>query len=256
MNGTMFTLIILVAISLSVGGFVVLLLLGFFEREFDYLQLENKRIKLEKELQAMEYLQLNQQIQPHFLFNSLNAMLSLGRLGRSQEVVKAMEEFSQFLRYKYIGKDPLVPFALELEHTKHYLSIQQLRFGNKLTVLFTIQADAERTMLPPYILQTFVENAFKHGLEKKPGDKYLQVELIREGSWVRLTVKDNGPNPPMKKGSIDGIGLANIRKRLQLLFDLETSLELKRVEDHSVVTARWPYSPGEGGYRNESVGSR
>lgn len=244
MNESLFTLIILAAIGLPIAGFVVLLLLDFFEREFDYLQLENKKIKLEKELQKMEYLQLNQQIQPHFLFNSLNAMLSLGRLGRNKEVVEAMEEFSQFLRYKYVNKEALVPFLHELEHTNHYITIQKLRFGSKLQVSYNIDENAQETVLPPYILQSFVENAFKHGLEKKVGDKFLLVELKREGSWVRLSVKDNGPYHQQEKDYVSGVGLTNIRKRLTLIFDLRTFVGLKRENDWTIVTAEWPYSPG------------
>ncbi|RFU64853.1 sensor histidine kinase [Peribacillus glennii] len=247
MNATIFTFIILAAIGLPIGGFVLLLLLDFFEREFDYLQLENKRIKLEKELQKMEYLQLNQQIQPHFLFNSLNAMLSLGRLGRTVEVVEAMEEFSQFLRYKYKDKDALVPFFLELEYTKHYISIQQLRFGRNLQVSYLIDQYAEQTLLPPYILQSFVENAFKHGLERKSGEKLLHIELKRYGNWVRLSVKDNGPDEKPEQEEKSGVGLANIRKRLKLIYDLRTSVKLGRIDAFTIVTAEWPYSPGGNG---------
>ncbi|PLT35515.1 sensor histidine kinase [Bacillus sp. V5-8f] len=250
MNETIFTMIILTAIGFPIAGFVLLLLLDFFEREFDYLQLENNRILLEKELQKMEYLQLNQQIQPHFLFNSLNAMLSLGRLGRTREVVEAMEEFSQFLRYKYKDKEALVPFYLELEYTKHYISIQKLRFGRNLQVSYEIDEYAEQTYLPPYILQSFVENAFKHGLERKTGEKLLHIELKRYGNWVRLSVKDNGPDTQPEYEEKNGVGLANIRKRLMLIYDLRTSVQLRRVYPFTVVMAEWPYSPGGDGNEN------
>ncbi|MFH5777794.1 sensor histidine kinase [Heyndrickxia oleronia] len=244
MSNTIFTIIILSSIGTPIAGFVILLLLNFFDQEFDYLQLENKQMRMEKEMQRMEYLQLSQQIHPHFLFNSLNAMLSLGRLGRTKEVVEAMEEFSKFLRYNYTDKEPLVPFSYELEHTNHYIAIQQLRFGSKLSVSYQIDVTAVKTTLPPYILQSFVENAFKHGLENKPGDKILMIELKREGSWVQLAVKDNGPNESITQNWNQGIGLANIRKRLKLIFDLRTSVMINRTDGMTVVTAEWPYTPG------------
>lgn len=75
-NETVFTIIVLFCLGLPIASFVILILLGFFEKEFDYLQLENKKIEMENELHKMEYLRLSQQIQPHFLFNSLNALLS------------------------------------------------------------------------------------------------------------------------------------------------------------------------------------
>ncbi|RJS60334.1 histidine kinase [Bacillus sp. PK3_68] len=244
MSSLLFTSIVFLCLGLPIASLVILLLLGFFEREFDYLQLENKQIRMEKELQSMEYLQLSQQIQPHFLFNSLNAMLSLGRLGRTKDIVESMEQFSQFLRYKYIEKDALVSFEKELEYTNHYLSVQKIRFGDKLSVEFDLDDRALPTYLPPYMLQTFVENAFKHGLEKKAGEKTLLIRLKREGSWVVLTVIDNGPETMVKTHEQKGIGLDNIRKRLRLLFDLHTDVNIRRYQDRTVVTAQWPYTPG------------
>ena len=243
MEKAIFSIIVLLGIGLPIAGYAILFLLDFFEKEFDYLHLENKQMKLEKELQRMEYVQLMQQIEPHFLFNSLNAMMALGRLGRTEEVVRAMEEFSQFLKYSYKDKDPLIPFLHELEHTRHYIAVQELRFGPKLNVDISIDELAEQTTLPPYMLQSFVENAFKHGLEKKQGEKQLEIELKRKGSWVSLQVRDNGPNEEIAEGTSKGIGLTNIRKRLGLLFDLPTSVLIKRSDKITVVTAEWPYTP-------------
>ncbi|MDM5336428.1 histidine kinase [Fictibacillus enclensis] len=243
MSDAVFTLLILGGIGLPVAAYVTLLLLGFFEKELDYLQVQNKRIEMEKELHRMEYLQLNQQIQPHFMFNSLNAMLSLNRLGRTKDVSYALEEFSQFLRYKYVNKESLVAFEEELAYTSHYLSIQKIRFGKQLTIRLTIDEQARRTHLPPYVLQTLVENAFKHGLEKKKGEKELSIALERMGSWVELRVSDNGPGPAEPVSQTEGVGLENIRKRLSLIYDLYTEVNLSRRMQDTVVRAVWPYTP-------------
>lgn len=243
MNETFFTILILCSLGIPIASFVILLLLGFFGKEFDYLQIENKKMEMEKELHRVEYLQLSQQIQPHFLFNSLNAMLSLSRLGRAQDVSHALEEFSQFIRYKYTEKETLVPFQKELMYTSHYISIQKIRFGNHLRIEYQIDEDAKSTYLPPYVLQTLVENAFKHGLEKKSGPKDLAISLMRNGSWVTLVVSDNGPGVDEGRSTNLGVGLENIRKRLSLIFDLHTEVSISRKNDITIAKAVWPYTP-------------
>lgn len=243
MNEAIFTILILCGLGIPIASYVILLLLGFFGKEFDYLQIENKKMEMEKELHQVEYLQLSQQIQPHFLFNSLNAMLSLSRLGRNKDVSHALEEFSQFIRYKYIEKDSLVPFQRELEYTSHYISIQKIRFGNHLHVDYQIDHNAVFTYLPPYVLQTLVENAFKHGLEKKSGSKELTISLMRKGSWVTLHISDNGPGFEESENPHLGVGLENIRKRLSLIFDLYTEVSVERKNDVTIAKAVWPYSP-------------
>jgi two-component system, LytTR family, sensor histidine kinase AlgZ len=241
-----FSIIIFLCLLIPIIALVILSILKLLEKEFDYLQMENKQIQLQTQLHQMEYLQLSQQIRPHFLFNSLNAMMSLARLNRNEDLIHSMEKFSLFLRYQNRDKGSLVPFESELEHTQNYLAIQQLRFGKKLEVEITVDDHALPTLLPPYTLQTFVENAFKHGLENKRGEKSLKIELRREGNWVILKVMDNGNSDneqSMTNG--DGTGMENIRKRLELLFELYTEVSMKRTAEWTEVKAIWPYTPGE-----------
>jgi two-component system, LytTR family, sensor histidine kinase AlgZ len=241
-----FSIIIFLCLLIPIIALVILSIIKLLEKEFDYLQMENKQIQLQTQLHQMEYLQLSQQIRPHFLFNSLNAMMSLARLNRNEDLIQSMEKFSLFLRYQNREKGSLIPFESELEHTKNYLAIQQMRFGKKLEVEIMIDERALSTHLPPYTLQTFVENAFKHGIENKRGDKRLKIELHREGNWVILKVLDNGnsENEPFIPNG-DGTGLKNIRKRLELLFELHTEVSMKRKPGWTEVKAIWPYSPGE-----------
>lgn len=245
MSATIFSSIIFLCLLLPIIALVMLSILKLLEQEFDYLQMENKQIQLEKQLQQMEYVQLSQQIRPHFLFNSLNAMMSLARLNRNEDLIHSMERFSLFLRYQNKDKTSLVSFEDELEHTKNYLSIQQLRYGNKLVIDFFIDEKAYPTLLPPYTLQTFVENAFKHGLEKKRGEKRLYIELKRHGNWVILKVADNGEGDLRASLHHEGTGLENIRKRLELLFELNTEVSINRKEELTEVKAIWPYTPEE-----------
>lgn len=241
----MFSLIILVSILFPVAGFMLIISLGFLEREVDFLEIENKRVSLEKELHQSKFLQLNQQIQPHFLFNTLNAILTLGRLGRLKDIVHALETLSLFLRYNYLEKESLVAWDKEWKHTENYLAIQKIRFGEKLKTVIRVDPEARRTLVPPYTLQTLVENAFKHGLDHKLGEKNIEIVLQRQGNWVSLLVLDNGPGEKIAEEE-SGVGLANLRKRFALTFGLPTQISLRRTTvGLTEAKAFWPYTPEE-----------
>ncbi|PLR80637.1 sensor histidine kinase [Bacillus canaveralius] len=184
----MFTVVVFLGVLMPIVSLVILFMMRLIDQELDVLELENVKVRLEKELHESEYKQLNERIQPHFLFNTLNAFLSLSRIGRYQDMTTGMEKFALFLRYRYHDHDVLVPFKTELVHTKNYLSVQQLRFGPRLHVKYDLSPAAFECKIPPYTLQTLVENSFKHGLEKRRGDKVCVIRLARQGNWVVLTV--------------------------------------------------------------------
>lgn len=242
----MFVLVMFLGVLMPIVGFVVLLMLRLLDQELDVLELENIKVRLEKELKESEYRQLTNRIQPHFLFNALNAFLSLSRIGRHQDMTEGLERFSLFLRYRYQDHEVLVPFATELDHTKNYLAVQQLRFGQRLKVSYDIDTALIGCKIPPYTLQTLVENAFKHGLEKKAGEKLCTIIFEREGNWVSLKVFDNGPDRLLKSVYWRGTGLNNIEKRFQLIFDLPSTIKLSKTkEELTLAHAYWPYLPGD-----------
>ncbi|MFC4810958.1 sensor histidine kinase [Paenibacillus sp. GCM10023250] len=245
----MFVVIVYLGVLAPILSVAILLMLRLLDHELDILELENVRIRLEKELHVSKYNQLNEQIQPHFLFNTLNALLSLSRLNRHRDLTAGLERFSLFLRYRYRDSEQkqLVSFRSELEHTNNYLMIQQLRFGPRLKIDYEIDSELLHCQVPPYTLQTLVENAFKHGLEQRVGEKYCFIGFKREGNWVELSVVDNGTGD-IGEAPGDGIGLSNVRQRLELIFDLPTSLTLRKNKwNQTAAMARWPYVPGDEG---------
>lgn len=244
MSFQFFSILMFIAVLLPIVVLATFLILKLLQEEIHYLELENNRIQLESRLQQSEFMQLSQQIHPHFMFNTLNALMSLARLNRKEDLISGMEHFSMFLRNKYRDKKMLIPFHQEFKYTEHYLTIQQLRFGKKLLIHYDLDSNALETTLPPYVLQTLVENAFKHGLEKKRGRKFLSIILRREGNWVELLVIDNGDNHNLMNKSEKGIGLENIRQRLNLLYDLPTYVTLKKNEKNETEARLfWPYQP-------------
>lgn len=257
---------------LSYGGFfalvdfcilvpiISLLLVAFsytVEQETHLLEIENHRMYLENELHKSEYGQLTQQIQPHFLFNTLNSMLSLARLKRFDQLVQSFEHLALFLRYKYLDKQQLCPLKQELDHTRHYLAIQRMRFGARIQVHWAIDSSLEEALIPPYLIQTLVENAFKHGLEQVE-EGVLSIRLTKRTNDQRefneLTIVDSGPgfsaDPLNDLGTPQGIGLINLARRLQLLFSSEARLEFRlstETERGGLVKVTWPLIFTQGG---------
>ena len=137
----------------------------FLWRRIRWLHMDMERVEraksnLNDELVRLEYLQLSQQIQPHFLFNGFNLLLSLARLDRKEELLNALENLSLFLRSGYTTRPAQVEIGRELEMTDYYLAIQQMRFGKRLTLQIHCSEKCKKRKTIPYLLQTFVENAF------------------------------------------------------------------------------------------------
>ena len=156
------------------------------------------------------------QIQPHFLYNALNTISSLCEI----DALRARDAIDSFARYLRVNMNSLesrrlVPFAEELEHTRTYLNIEQLRFGDDLQVVYDIGCDDFR--LPPLCVQPLAENAVKHGLQRTDGG-VVTIRTRREGSAVHITVTDNGAGfaPDVLSSEEDRahIGIENVRARL------------------------------------------
>ncbi|MFE4522560.1 sensor histidine kinase [Cytobacillus firmus] len=238
-----FSLFAIFSIFVPMAGAIILMMVLAFEKQIDTLSFEKQQVVLENTLQESKYMQLNQQIHPHFLFNTINLMLGLARLNRIDTLIKAMETLSLFLKFKYQIKEQLIPLKKEWEYTKYYLKIQELRFHNRLTITEDIDEEALKHYVPPYLLQTIVENSFKHGLEKKPGPLSLSIKTVSHKDSITLYVEDNGlgiGHYSFEDMLAKGQGLSNVKKRLDLLFqtsDLDIS---KNEQDGATVKITLP----------------
>jgi two-component system sensor histidine kinase AlgZ len=232
-----FSLFVIFAIFVSLTGAIILMMVLAFERHISGLSYEKQKIILEKTLQESQYMQLNQQIHPHFLFNTINLMLGLARLKRIETLISTMETLSLFLKFKYQVKDPLIPLEKEWEYTKYYLKIQQIRFRDRLTIEEEMAANTFQTLVPPYLMQTLVENAFKHGLEKKPGPLKLVLKAEDVTDSILLQIADNGlglNGLTMEQLLNKGHGLANVHQRLKLLYE-DSKLDIRENHDQGVI---------------------
>jgi two-component system LytT family sensor kinase len=209
------------------AGFARDYFLRFRARERETAQLQAETAQLQTQLAEAKLSALNAQLNPHFLFNTLNAVSSL--VERDPRGVRRMiARLSELLRYTLEGgTDYEVVLSQEIAFLERYLEIMQVRFEGKLDVGLEISDEARDALVPSLVLQPLVENAVKHGVDKISSPGRIRIRARREGARLVMTVSDNGPGP-VRVARLDdvGVGLANIRQRLEQLYGSDQSLAL------------------------------
>lgn len=236
-----FSLHIMIAALAPLLGAFTLLFLFIFEKRIDLLEKQKREIALERELQTALYNQLNQEIQPHFFFNTLNSILSLARLDRKTELIRSIETLSKLLKFKYQTNNTFITIDEELTYVNYYLEIQKIRFRDRLHYEFSIDPNGNQAVTIPFLIQTFVENAFKHSFEKFIGEAFLKITVEKKEKEVYITVWNNSVESREILSTERGLGLENITKRLELLFpNGKTSVQLINSENGTSVLAIFP----------------
>jgi sensor histidine kinase YesM len=162
---------------------------------------------------------LRAQLNPHFLFNTLNAISALALTGERERVVQTLSDLSDLLRVSLDRTLPQeIPLARELELLERYVAIQRTRFGDRLTFVLDVDDAARAALVPSMLLQPLVENALQHGLASLPGPGHVVVRARRTRDDLTVRVEDSGPGfNGNAAGSTNGIGLSNTRARLEQL---------------------------------------
>jgi two-component system sensor histidine kinase AlgZ len=182
---------------------------------------------------------LQARIRPHFLFNSLNAVLSLIRED-PRRAEMALEDLSDLFRVLMADNRELTPLSREVDLCRQYLAIEELRLGPRLQIDWQIGDMPGDALVPPLILQPLIENAVYHGIEPRSAPGTITIRIWRDGDQVRALLR----NPYQSKGdrhSGNRMALANIRERLQLHFDAEASLTSSVQDDAYEVQIVIPY---------------
>jgi two-component system LytT family sensor kinase len=186
--------------------------------------------------EQLSYAQLNalqRQIEPHFIFNTLNSISGLVRENRNDAAVSMIVSLSDFLR-RVAGStnEARVPLAQEVEFLEKYLQIQEARFAGRLTLDLQVPAELREARIPSLILQPLAENAIKHGIAKRARGGEVRVAASRSDGMLHLTVYNDGPLLDREGLAVkDGIGLSNLRTRLKLLYGGDFEL---RLENHGI----------------------
>ncbi len=199
------------------GGFALLLTAGLA----GYFHLRNRAFSpalAEARLQALQA-----RIRPHFLFNTLNAVLSLIRRD-PKRAETALEDLAELYRMVMADAKNLTTLAQELDLTRQYLNLEQLRLGPRLVVDWKVEDAPGDALVPPLLLQPLVENAVYHGIEPGTGPGTIEIAIHRERDRIHLALT-NPYHPEYQHRQGNRMALANIRERLTLHFDVEAVLE-------------------------------
>jgi signal transduction histidine kinase len=208
-----------IAMEMSVYVAIVLVLLLLDARgEAAEKALASER--LERNLAAARLEGLRAQIRPHFLFNTLNALAVLARKGDGPAVDHAIGDLGELLRASFDSqRGHEIPLGEELEFLDRYVRLQRIRFPHRLEVDWQVEEGTRRALVPALLVQPLVENALEHGLATTRGGR-VRVAARRDGDVLEVEVEDDGPGfgPMAPSGANGGVGLANTRERLALLY--------------------------------------
>ena len=192
--------------------------------------------QLGEQLQRAQLDALRRQIEPHFVFNSMNAIAGLVRDNRNSDAIEMIVGLGEFLRAAAADFNrPHVALEQELKHLRQYLEIQKTRFAERLRVGLDIPAELLSAQVPSLILQPLVENAIKHGIAKRIQGGAIQVAAASANGTLRLSVGNDGPWLPADwETRCTGIGISNLRTRLQLMYGAAFELTLRNRETGGV----------------------
>ncbi len=232
-------------------------------RNFNEMVSEIGKLKIqkyEKELEAskvyLQYLQL--QVNPHFYLNALNIIYSMAEVRNFELVQEMTMSLVEYSRYMFREPDSMVTISQEMEHVDNYMKIQQLRFPNRIDYQVFISSEIEEAMIPPFVIQSFVENSIKYAVSFEQHNVLSirgRIQEIEKELFVRIEIRDNGTGysqevlEMMEEGApTDGVrqvGIRNVKARLALVFGEAAKVILKN-EDGAVTILLIPLTWQEG----------
>jgi sensor histidine kinase YesM len=216
------------------------------EKERAAAELQVRASQLEASLSRANLEALRMQLNPHFLFNTLNTVSVLALKGEKQRVSRMVSRLSDLLRLSLENDRQTLSLREELEFLERYLEIEQVRFKDRLSVKVDVEPAAYDAEVPSLMLQPIVENAVKYGFSQTIGPGEISIDCRVNGDTVEIDVSDTGPGLPdsrVQSGGT-GVGLANTRARLEQLYGGHYTLELvNRPEGGAQVRVRFPFVP-------------
>lgn len=185
----------------------------------DWFELEARKREMENEKLYAELNFLRAQINPHFLFNTLNNLYYLA-YSKSDNTTEVISKLSQMMRYMiYESNHEKVLLSKEIEYMQNYISLEQLRLNNQVPIQFSVEGETENIWVAPLIFITFLENAFKHGVNNKSSGAWINLSIKMSGKQCTYTVENSKlPASADSKEGKSGIGLQNVKRRLELSY--------------------------------------
>jgi len=191
--------------------------------------MQGREAQLRAEKSEAELRALKGQLQPHFLFNTINNLYALARV-KSDKTAPVALKLAQLLRYVlYESRKSKVPIEQEIQLLTDYVALEKLRFDDgRLTIKMEVELDEPKTEIAPLLLLPLIENTFKHGASEQRDEAYISISIVLKNNILEAKIKNNKPAEVSE--NIPGIGLQNLRRQLELLYPENHQLEI--VEDN------------------------
>lgn len=204
---------------------------------FLLMESRNELMQLQKEKSDAELQALRAQVNPHFLFNSLNSIYALV-LKKSDNAPETVLRLSEILRYiLYETRKEQVELATEIRYMKEYISLQRLRCGAHATIEVSVEGEADRRQIAPLLFLPLIENCFKHGIKGETGPSFVRIAWEIEAGLIRFATENNiGETDDPESETRQGIGIENLKKRLGLSYPGKHLLEISEQDDRFTVT--------------------
>lgn len=194
----------------------------------EWLIQQRDKKELEKQTLQSELNFLKSQINPHFLFNTLNSLyaLTLKKSDLAPEIVLKLSEMMRYMLYECNEKT--VFLTKEIQYIQNYLDLEKLRHGTKMEISFKVLGDVENKKIAPLLLMPFIENAFKHGINSQVSHGFVTIELVVQGIdlYIRVENSKSPSVPRISEKKSGGIGLTNVKRRLNILYPDLFTLEI------------------------------
>ena len=222
-------------VLLYVGALIAAVALDFQQEARDR---ERRSLELEAQLAQAQIMALRMQLNPHFLFNTLNTIAMLVRESDNDRAVRMLAGLGSLLRHVLQDIDRQeVPLSEELEFIQRYLDIEGLRFEDRLRVHIDVEPGLFDTLVPNLILQPLVENAIQHGIARRSTSGHVRITATQDYDRIVLSVRDDGPGlgEDAASGGRAGVGLENTRARLHRLYGAEGQLKVEDADGGGVI---------------------
>ena len=192
------------------------------QKQSEILTLENTQAELQL---------LRAQVHPHFLFNTLNNIYSYA-LTESPHAAELVDKLSGMIDYMITeGEKSYVPLEKEIRLIKDYIGLEKVRYGDRLDMHIEIKGDYKHKIIAPLLMIPFVENCFKHGASKMRGSQWIKMQIEIKDSQLNFKLSNSKPDEPMNLDNKRGIGLANVKKRLKLLYPANHILKIESTNE-------------------------
>ena len=236
--------------------------IGSLTKSFDVMthriqELMEQNVHEQEEKRKSELKALQSQINPHFLYNTLDSIIWMAEGGKTKEVVLMTSSLARLLRQSISNEDELVSIKREVDYARSYLTIQKMRYQDKMEFEIHVEEEILEQQIIKLVLQPVVENAIYHGIKYKDGKGLIKITGVHRSGCINLTVYDNGKgmepevlehifDPKTGHKSKSGIGISNVQMRLQLYYGKEYGISYKSIPgEGTAATIRIPFAGGE-----------